>query len=359
MLLVARNQKIKTLFANCLTDRNCNKYSSTKNLNSTSAFSTETNTFDSGNHPKPPPAARVVICGGGLIGTSVAYHLAELGYKDVVLVTRDKLGSGTTFYSTGILNVNRSTKCETLLSKYSAKLYLNLQSKGHPINFTNCGSISLATNRDRWHTIKRQVADTKNLGIDCQLLSPEECLEKFPYLRVDDLEGGVWNPMDSTVSSSDLLHTFASEARRQGIQIFEHCEVQKVLVKETRGGQYFKVRGVETSLGTIECDIFVNCGGIRAREIGKLSKPRVIVPVHSAEHYHCKVRPFGMPLNAPVIHDPDGYIYMRPSVGGGLVFGGFDAEAKPIFHESTPKNFENGTYKPDYDQFCELHCFYK
>jgi len=138
--------------------------------------------------PQLPSATKVVICGGGLFGTSVAYHLAELGYKDVVLLTRDKIGSGTTFYSTGVISTSRTSKCETLLTKYSINLYQDLQKNGHQIEFNNCGSVGLSTNRNRWHTIKRQVSETKNLGIDRQLLSADECLEKFPFIRIDDID---------------------------------------------------------------------------------------------------------------------------------------------------------------------------
>ena len=105
-------------------------------------------------------------------------------------------------------------------------------------------------------------AHLRTQGIECSLLTAEECLEKFPKLRIDDVEGGLWVPQDATLSPKRLLNTFANEAKRHGIKIIEHCEVQKVLVKTTHGGQYFKVRGVETSMGLIECDLFVNCAGI-------------------------------------------------------------------------------------------------
>jgi glycine/D-amino acid oxidase-like deaminating enzyme len=99
-------------------------------------------------------------------------------------------------------------------------------------------------------------------NIEVHLLSDKECFERFPYIRVDDIEGGMWVPNDGIISPTHLLATFAEEARKTGIQIVENCEVQRVLVKTTHGGQYFKVRGVETSLGLIECDVFVNCAGI-------------------------------------------------------------------------------------------------
>lgn len=94
------------------------------------------------------------------------------------------------------------------------------------------------------------------------LLSDKECQEKFPYLRVDDVEGGMYVPDDGIVSPTHLLHTFASEARKHGIRIVENCEIKKVYVKTTHGGQYYKVKGVDTTLGYIDCDIFVNCAGI-------------------------------------------------------------------------------------------------
>jgi hypothetical protein len=136
----------------------------------------------------PPSTAKVVICGGGLFGTSIAYHLAELGFKDVVLVTRNKIGSGTTYYTSGVLGQVKLNTSETLLSKYSSNLYEKLQKDGHQIKYVKCGSLGLATTRDRWHTVQRQCAEAKTRGIECHLLSAEECYDKFPLIRYDDLE---------------------------------------------------------------------------------------------------------------------------------------------------------------------------
>lgn len=185
MLKSSRDHKLKNLLSYYLATH--------KSQPSITAFKYSTSTADdsgsaSAENARPPPATKVVICGGGLYGTSVAYHLAELGYKDVVLLTRDKIGSGTTFYSTGVISTTRTSKCETLLTKYSINLYQALQKNGHQIEFNNCGSVGLSTNRNRWHTIKRQVAETKNLGIDRQLLSADECLERFPFMRADDVD---------------------------------------------------------------------------------------------------------------------------------------------------------------------------
>jgi glycine/D-amino acid oxidase-like deaminating enzyme len=144
------------------------------------------------NDVKFPLATKVVICGGGLFGTSIAYHLAQLGYKDVILVTRNKLGSGTSFYSTGIVGIMRLSTSDTIFSKYSSTLYEKLQNEGHDIKYEKVGSIGLATSRDRWYTIKRLLSETRSQGIHQSLMSVDEIQEKFPMLRIDDVEVILW-----------------------------------------------------------------------------------------------------------------------------------------------------------------------
>ena len=144
------------------------------------------------NDVKFPLATKVVICGGGLFGTSIAYHLAQLGYKDVILVTRNKLGSGTSFYSTGIVGIMRLSTSDTIFSKYSSALYEKLQNEGHDIKYEKVGSIGLATSRDRWYTIKRLLSETRSQGIHQTLMSVDEIQEKFPMLRIDDVEVILW-----------------------------------------------------------------------------------------------------------------------------------------------------------------------
>jgi pyruvate dehydrogenase phosphatase regulatory subunit len=262
-----------------------------------------------------------------------------------------RIGSGSTHHATGICNLLKHSTTETLFSRYSVKLYEKLQNDGHNIDFNKCGSLGLATTRDRWHTIKRTVSELKTSEIECQLLTAYESQEKFPNIKTSDVEGSVFVPGDSTVSPMILLQTFASEAKKHGIHIYEHTEVTKVLVKSTRAGYYNKVSGVVTNRGTIECDIFVNCAGIRAREVGELSVPKVKVPVHACEHYHCILNPFEINLNAPIVHDFDGSIFIRQYNNGGLIFGGFEKEAKPVFHTGTPKDFEEAEYPLDLDHF--------
>jgi pyruvate dehydrogenase phosphatase regulatory subunit len=161
---------------------------SNPNQNPESGNATGASSSSASSEVKFPLAAKVVICGGGLFGTSVAYHLAQLGYKDVILVTRNTLGSGTSFYSTGIVSIMRLSTSDTIFSKYSSTLYEKLQSEGHDIKYEKVGSIGLATSRDRWYTIKRLLSETRSQGIHQSLMSVDEIQEKFPMLRIDDVE---------------------------------------------------------------------------------------------------------------------------------------------------------------------------
>jgi pyruvate dehydrogenase phosphatase regulatory subunit len=146
---------------------------------------------------------------------------------------------------------------------------------------------------------------------------------------------------------------FVDECKKNDINIIENCAVTKVITKSTRGGHYTKVSAVETTQGIIDCDYFVNCAGVRARELGKLSNPRVKIPVHACEHHYLITKPFDVPKNLPVVRDYDGAIYIR-EYEGGILFGGYEKEAKPVFHEGVPETFEFQTLQTDLDQFCKF-----
>ncbi|KJE97128.1 dimethylglycine dehydrogenase [Capsaspora owczarzaki ATCC 30864] len=279
-----------------------------------------------------PSSARVVICGGGIIGNSVAYHLAKLGWKDVVLLEQGKIGCLTTWHA-----------AETKLSDYGSKVYASLEAE---TGWRQCGSITVARkDSERLTHIKRNAAKAAAFGIKAEIISPSEVSKLYPMMRTDDLAGALWLPEDGVATSTDLCNAFSKGAKMNGVQIHEGVEVQKVFTKNGA------VSGVRTNEGDIACDVFVNCGGLWSREIGKLSEPQVNIPLHAAEHFYIVTKNLqGVHPNLPVMRDPDGYTYFR-EWSGGLVAGGFEPKCKPCFHDAIPKPFEFELLPDDWDHF--------
>jgi 4-methylaminobutanoate oxidase (formaldehyde-forming) len=293
--------------------------------------------------------ARVVIIGGGIIGCSTAYHLAKLGWRDIVLLERGQLSCGTTWHAAGLVGQLRSQESMTRLIRYSTRLYSELESEtGLATGWKNCGSLSVARTPERLIQLKRTAASARAYGVDCQLISPREAGALWPLMRTEDLIGAVWLPGDGKANPSDLTQALARGARTGGTQIIEKTRVTGI---ETAGGAVCAVTWQHKSgaEGRIECEIVVNCAGQWAKAIGKLCG--VTVPLHSAEHFYLvtekieDVRP-----DLPVMRDPDGYIYFKEEVGG-LVMGGFEPDAKPWGMEGIPEEFEFRLLPEDWAQF--------
>jgi glycine/D-amino acid oxidase-like deaminating enzyme len=316
-----------------------------------------------------PTQSRVCIIGGGVIGCSVAYHLAKLGWKDIVLLERGQLSCGTTWHAAGLIGQLRDTETETKLSGvYGAKLLQSLEEEtGLSTGFKSCGSLTLASNADRVTQLKIRAAKARSFGIEGHLISPKEALEMYPYLHIDDLHAALWLPGDGSAISSDVTQALARGARLasdNGVRIFENCQVVGISTthspyqgaKNTNlnqsGEGINQVRCVHTNQGDIDCDIIVNCGGLWARQIGAMCG--VSVPLASAEHYYVYSRPFQPPVPSmlPILRDPDAYIYYR-EWSGGLLMGGFEPVAKPVFEgiNGPPQDFSFSLLPEDWDHF--------
>lgn len=288
--------------------------------------------------------AQVVIVGGGIVGCSVAYHLAELGWTDVVVLEQGQLSCGTTWHAAGLVGQLRSTESMTKLIQYSTDLYARVEAEtGFGTGWKQCGSVSVARTPSRMTQLKRTAAQARNYGITAEVISAREAQELWPVMQVDDVVGGVWLPGDGKANPSDLTQALARGAQRRGVQVFERVRVLDTIVREGR------VRGVVTDQGTIECDVLVNCAGQWAKELGR--QAGVTVPLHSAEHFYIVTEQIaGVKPDLPVMRDPDGYAYFKEEVGG-LVVGGFEPDAKPWAMDGIPHPFEFQLLDEDWDQF--------
>ncbi len=295
-----------------------------------------------------PTRAQIVIIGGGIIGTSVAYHLTRLGQADVVLLEQGELSCGTTWHAAGLVGQLRANQSGTRLVQYSTQLYSELEEEvGLSTGFKQCGGVTVARTEDRMVQLRRTAATAEAFDLDCELLSPQAALARFPLMNVDDLVGAIWLPGDGKANPTDLTSALAKGARQGGARILEHTRVLDVLVTEGR------LTGVRTDAGEIEAEVVVNCAGQWAKAVGALAG--VNVPLHSAEHFYVVTDPFeGVDPDFPVLRDPDGYTYFKEEVGG-LVVGGFEPEAKPwVSPDDIPHPFEFSLLEEDWDHFSIL-----
>ena len=291
--------------------------------------------------------AEIVIAGGGIVGLSVAYHLAKLGRRDIVLLEQGRLTCGTTWHAAGLVGQMRPNRSMTRMSRYGTQLYAGLEREtGLATGWKQCGSVNVARTAERWIVFRRQAAMAKSFGIEVELLSPREALDKWPLLRSEDLQGALWFPADGKANPADLAQSFAKGARNLGVKIHQGIKVLEVSMKNGF------VTGAHTSGGPIDCEIFVNCAGQWARALG--ARSGVNIPLHSAEHFYIVTEPIrGVHPLLPVMRDPDGYIYFKEEVGG-LLMGGFEPRAKPWGMDGIPEPFEFQLLPEDWDQFQPL-----
>jgi len=292
-----------------------------------------------------PRRAQVVVIGGGVIGTSVAYHLTKLGLTDVVLVEQGQLSSGTTWHAAGLVGQLRASESLTRLVQYSTQLYAELESEtGLSAGYKQCGGVTVARTEDRMVQLRRTAASAAAFNMECELLSPEQALEHYPVMRVDDLAGAIWLPADGKANPTDLTFALAKGARMRGARVVEKTRVLGILTRDGR------VSGVRTDAGDVEAEIVVNCAGQWAKQVGAMAG--VNVPLHSAEHFYVVTEHIdGVHTDLPILRDPDGYTYFKEEVGG-LVIGGFEPEAKPwVSPDDIPYPFEFQLLEEDWDHF--------
>lgn len=291
-----------------------------------------------------PSHAQVVIIGGGIIGCSTAYHLAQLGWKDVILLERAKLTSGTTFHAAGLVGQLRSNANVTQLLKYSVELYDRLEAEtGQSTGWKMSGCLRLATNDQRMIDYKRQATTARSFGLEMEILSPRECLDLWPIMDASDLAGGCFMPTDGQANPSDITQALARGARKGGVRIVEDCAVTAVHITEGRA------TGVSTDLGDIACEVVVNCGGQWAHEIGQLAG--VNVPLVSVQHQYMVTQPFeGVARDMPTIRDPDKRIYFKEEVGG-LVAGVYEPNPIPWAVNGIPAGFHFTLLDSNWEHF--------
>ncbi len=291
-----------------------------------------------------PDRARVVIVGGGVTGCSIAYHLAHLGWTDIVLLEQHELTAGTTWHAAGLItSAGMVDETALFFSRYSRDLYERLeQETGHSTGFNPVGHVSLATNPQRLEALRRSSAWMHGFGVDEHEISPRELQDMWPLLDTSDVLAGFYVPDEGRADPVGVATSMAKGAKLLGARVIEGVTVTGV---ETKNG---RVTGVTTDRGRIETEVVVNAAGMWARQLGALSG--VCVPLQAAEHYYLITDAVpGMDRDLAVIEDPERYGYYRPE-GDGMLVGLFEPVGAPWSLDGIPKNFSFGTLPPDWDR---------
>jgi 4-methylaminobutanoate oxidase (formaldehyde-forming) len=291
-----------------------------------------------------PKKANVVIIGGGVIGCSIAYHLAKLGFSDVVLLERQQLTSGTTWHAAGLVGQLRTSINMTKLAKYTSELYRGLEAEtGQATGYRQCGSISLATNEERFEELKRSASMAKVFDLEVNVIDVDEIVARYPLVNSDDLLGGIHIPSDGYANAVDISQALAKGARANGAQIFQNTKVTQILHDGS------KVTGVSTPAGDIDADYVVICGGMWSRDLA--ADVGVNVPLHACEHYYVLFQSVeGLDPNLPVLRDYDACTYYKFDAGKLLV-GAFEPTAKPWGMDGIAEDFCFDEIAGDFDHF--------
>ena len=292
---------------------------------------------------------RAVIIGGGVAGTSIAYHLAELGWKDVLLVDRDQLTGGSTFHSAGLVGQLRSSVSLTRMMMYSAELYRRLHAEtGVDPDWHEVGSLRLASSPERMQELTRLEGWGHTFGLPLSIVSTEEALERFPLFDPAGVLGAAFLPTDGHLDPSGLAYALAEGAKRRGTDIRTNVRVTGVRVERGR------VTGVMTDKGAIAAEVVVNAGGMYANQIGRLAG--VEVPVVPFGHQYLVTKPIdGVRPDFPTMRDPDRLVYFRAEGGGSIVMGGYERNPAPwAVEEGPPPDFNNTLLPEDWPRFESL-----
>jgi 4-methylaminobutanoate oxidase (formaldehyde-forming) len=288
--------------------------------------------------------ARVVIIGGGITGCSIAYHLAAMGWKDVIVLDKGELTSGATFHAAGLVGQLRSSVNITKMLKYSIELYSRLEEEtGQHTGWSRVGGLRIASSKNRMEELRRSAAMAKTFGLPMELLTPGEACKLFPVMERKGIVGAVFLPTDGQIDPSGVTYALAQGARNRGVEIHTDTRVTSITLKN--GAVY----EVITEKGGIKAEIVVNAAGIWAPEIGRMVG--VSIPIVPMEHQYLITKPIeGVKKGMPTMRDPDLLVYFREELGG-LVMGGYEHNPIPWALDGIPKDFTKKLLKSNFEHF--------
>lgn len=296
------------------------------------------------NNKRVPDTAEVIVVGGGIIGASTAYHLAKYGCRDVVLLERAKLTSGSTWHAAGAVGQLRSSSNITRLLGYSVELYDRLETEtGQATGWVKNGSLRLACNQDRRAEYERSATMAHSFGLEFEMVSPAEAKQMVPPMAIDDLVCAAYVASDGVATPSDLAMSLARGAKARGVQILEGVSVLDI---DTHDG---RVHAARTTHGVIRCEKLVICCGIWSRALGR--RAGVNIPIQPSHHQYVVTEQLeGLTRHCPAVRDPDHLTYFKEEVGG-LAFGGYELTPKAYAGDAVPDDLEFHLFPEDTQQF--------
>lgn len=288
--------------------------------------------------------AEIVIIGGGIVGLALAYHLTKRGKRDLLVLEKGTLTSGSTWHAAGNIGQLRSSANLTRIVSMSVALYRGLEAEtGVATDWREVGSLRVASSPERWLELKRAATMARTFGLEVELLGPDACRKLYPLMSPEGIVGGAFTPSDGYIQPAGLAMALARGARNGGAAIVEGVRVTGLVRKGRR------IVEVETERGRLRCALVVNAAGMWARQVGRMAG--VEVPVAAFENQYIITEPIaGMPKDLPVIRDNDNYLYARPEVGGLLV-GAVDKENPPFGRGGVPWEFERQLLPEDWERF--------
>ena len=295
--------------------------------------------------------ARVVIIGSGIAGSSIAYHLTERGWRDIVVLEQGALMGGTTSHAPGLVGQLRSTVSLTKMLVYSVALYKTLQVDGKP-GYNGGGSLRLASSKERMEELQRQVGFSKSVGLEAELISASEAKRMFPLMSLHGVEGALWLPTDGSAKATILAQALADRARQRGATFYADTQVTGI---EIVNGQ---VQAIDTTQGRIRTDILVVAAGIWSPRIARMAG--ISMPLIPMQHQYVQTGPLpelANGISVPNLRDPDNLVYFRQD-GESLVLGGYERDPVPFDFNAipTPADSDNPTVLPfDPPRFDSLH----
>ena len=300
-----------------------------------------------------PQRAKIVVVGGGIAGTSMAYQLALAGWKDVVLLEQSTIASGTTWHSAGQVGQLRASSAQTKVNKASTEIFASLlDDTGHDPGWLQCGGLQLASCDERLRQLQRNAAMAEVFGVEATLISGEQCADYWPMLNTSDLNGGIYLPGDGRVLPGEATTAFAKGAMQRGVKIVEGVRAHKLIHSENSLG-IKRITGVATDQGEISADWVVMAGNMWMRQLGL--EAGIDIPVYPCEHHYVITKPIeGVTRNSPCTRDPNAGLYFRALDDGGLKLGAFKKRSKPWqIGDAVPNHFAHDLLEPDWPDFAE------
>ncbi len=288
--------------------------------------------------------AQVVIIGGGIVGCSIAYHLTKLGWRDVMIIDKGLLTSGSTWHAAGLVGQFRSHRNITRMLQYSVSLYEDLERETEvATGWKKCGCLHLAGTPERLLELKRGATTAKSFGLEMNIITPREALTLFPILNLDGIIGAAFMPSDGQADPSGITMALARGARNRGARIVQDTLVTGFKIRQNR------IEAVITDQQEVSCEILVNAAGMWGRELGKMMG--VNIPLVPFQHQYLVTQEIpGLPRNLPTLRDKDSLLYYKEEVGG-LVMGGYEKDGIPWAVNGIPKGFSQELLAPDFDHF--------